>query len=418
MVYYLLFLISEMNRKTIVPFVGLMLFTSVVGADYTYVKSQTCVGDACSTLTCDVTEYDEIVTTTTTTVYEGTELFVNLYDYLIDQDQPLYAAWILELAWSGVCETEGEYSYTTTTSRVPDPTEECNWSLPFCGDSIIDSTTWEECDEGHDVNGLPTSSCTVDCKTKTPATCGDAIVQVLLGEECDPGVPSDYCDENCLFIPDVPKYEVGVNDPVICESPFDGRVVLPEGDTDFARVDAFLEVAADCENYTQLEPIVDLVTWLYIAEVEYFDSTKSNYLVWWSYCVRYGAVVDGMTVFKEDTVHVEWICPVSTTWWSSTGGSTGWSSIGWGWWWSSSWWSSSGWWWGGWGTFTWGTSWGDPTVKSSYSVVSDNPFYPAPDVLDELQSPERGIDPFILSPSADPLTIPIELERTWGYWFW
>jgi hypothetical protein len=45
-----------------------------------------------------------------------------------------------------------QYEHETTVVTTPDPTEECSWTEPLCGNGIVD-VEGEECDEGIAING-------------------------------------------------------------------------------------------------------------------------------------------------------------------------------------------------------------------------------------------------------------------------
>jgi cysteine-rich repeat protein len=76
----------------------------------------------------------------------------------------------------------------------PVETADCNIDCSFsvCGDTILNQTDGEECDNG---NTDPLDGCNATCLDEY---CGDGITQD--DEECDDGntEPGDGCDESCL----------------------------------------------------------------------------------------------------------------------------------------------------------------------------------------------------------------------------
>jgi cysteine-rich repeat protein len=65
----------------------------------------------------------------------------------------------------------------------------CAGSL--CGDTIVNETTGEECDEG-----ILTVDCDLDCTTPI---CGDGFFNSLVGELCDDGAETAGCDLDCTL---------------------------------------------------------------------------------------------------------------------------------------------------------------------------------------------------------------------------
>ncbi len=63
-------------------------------------------------------------------------------------------------------------------------------TLAMCGDSTVNTTAGEECDEG----GVKTATCNADC---TATSCGDGVINAAAGEECDDGGESATCDADC-----------------------------------------------------------------------------------------------------------------------------------------------------------------------------------------------------------------------------
>jgi hypothetical protein len=62
-----------------------------------------------------------------------------------------------------------------------------------CGDSILNTTASETCDDGGE-----TATCDIDC---TAVSCGDSVVNTTVGEVCDDGVDngtgSGFCAIDC-----------------------------------------------------------------------------------------------------------------------------------------------------------------------------------------------------------------------------
>lgn len=239
------------------------LCMSIASADYRYTKSNLCVWDACSVQTCDVTEYEAQLTTTTTT-HSADEVFAALQQYLKDNWQDFYVEWLDNVVW-WVC-TIPPYVTSTTTNMIPDPTETCTRSDPICWNSIVEDG--EECDKWVETNGQDGVWCSTDCKLR-------------------------------------PEFDVSVYDPVPCDQHFKWWAKL---DTwDYENVQMYLEV--QCEDgweYVSLDPLLD-DNGEYTALLNYIDPSASNYLMW-ECNVRYGWYYQWIEVRKTAVVTLEWVC--------------------------------------------------------------------------------------------------------------
>ncbi|MGB5265463.1 MAG: hypothetical protein WBN30_02670, partial [Polyangiales bacterium] len=60
------------------------------------------------------------------------------------------------------------------------------------GDSVLNTTSGETCDDGG-----PSATCDADC---TAAICGDGVVNTLALELCDDAGESALCDVDCSFV--------------------------------------------------------------------------------------------------------------------------------------------------------------------------------------------------------------------------
>jgi len=78
----------------------------------------------------------------------------------------------------------------TGVPGVPSSFCNANCTVSRCGDGIVNPAAFEQCDEGAE-----TAACTGRC---TISACGDGYVNHAAGEECDTGgVPSATCTADC-----------------------------------------------------------------------------------------------------------------------------------------------------------------------------------------------------------------------------
>ncbi len=291
--------------------VWLLLWWWFSFADYSYTNRSICNGADCSIETCDVTEFEEY-TQVTVTEYPDGDISSELYEYLVSQGEYTFANW---LAWS-VCISDNTYTETSEELISPDPVHECIWSVPICGDGIVDSALWEACDLWIDDNWWD-STCTDSCQRNE--YCGDSIVQVDLGEECDPLVDKEYCDEaTCLFVPWVPvDLEFSVRDPIECGGHFYGGIVLGDGSKNFEWVTMHLDVKCEgSDRFVPLHPVIDSEG-NYTAAVEYEDTSSERYLIgecevryWW--CLKIDEKESCTTITFYDTL--KWVCQSWSGW--------------------------------------------------------------------------------------------------------
>jgi fibro-slime domain-containing protein len=98
---------------------------------------------------------------------------------------------------------------------------------PRCGDSVVDESGGEACDNGLNVDRYSTSSDACGPGCKLPSVCGDAVIDSSFGEQCDDGKNDDSyggCSPQCKL---GPRCADGiVNGPEECD---DGNRVNGDG---------------------------------------------------------------------------------------------------------------------------------------------------------------------------------------------
>jgi cysteine-rich repeat protein len=109
---------------------------------------------------------------------------------------------------------------------------------PGCGDSLIQHSAGEQCDDG---NALPGDGCSDTCQIEV--VCGDLTVHVLAGEQCDDGnaAPGDGCSDMCQiegasYLTEIEPNELPAPNSL---NGYDGVVasIIPVGDQDFFTFD-------------------------------------------------------------------------------------------------------------------------------------------------------------------------------------
>jgi cysteine-rich repeat protein len=127
---------------------------------------------------------------------------------------------------------------------------QCRFFSRLCGNGSIDAG--EECDKGANNSDNPNATCRADCSYPR---CGDSIIDTSFNEECDDGnrVSNDGCDRFCeketgtktptqiAFTPTTLKKSLGTpNTPL---TPAETKVLSENTTISFAQIEAIQEVA-------------------------------------------------------------------------------------------------------------------------------------------------------------------------------
>lgn len=314
----------------------------VIFWDYSYQGEVLCTWDVCSTQTCYVNEKEPYVEITEHIEYLNGEKLQEIADYLTQMWRDDYAQIIVaaDCGW--------EVKYNTKKTITPDDEVTCEWSVPICGDWIVDSAS-EECDLWKEYNGVDWSWCDQLCKQIISESCGDGVVQDP--EECDlwslfNWVPWSWCDRYC-------SHETSCGD---------GIVQLPE------TCDLGKELnGVDWTKCSWTCTLIDSNCWNSTVDKDLGEECDVGELngVAWSWCSYVCKTIsstcwDGLLDLGEkcddgNRVNGDWcsdLCLIEwwwTTWWTSsnwwtTGWTlTWWSTDAWTTWWTV-WWSSWHWW--------------------------------------------------------------------------
>lgn len=336
-----------------------------VFSDYTYTWQVLCSWNVCSTETCHVQEFEPYVEVTEHTEFINGEKLQEIADFLIDSWREDYAQIII------AADCWWEIKYSTEKTITPDDIHTCNWSVPICGDGIV-NTDWEECDLWTDENWKSGSWCSTSCKRTLPY-CGDWVVEDF--EDCDDwnNLIWDGCNQSCTVekkractsvdgqpsdcVPDI-------EDPYECWWVVYWKVyTLPHDDLLNVRL-VFTQLWVVIREYIITDFNEDNE---YFFEINYDDTTAENYIPSGDYDIAYyfWSTVLWKSVSWWHSLFITNQCDTGTNTWNSTWGSTWTSTWGSDWWtWWTNWWGDGTTWWTWWSGSNW---WGGWTSWSTWS---------------------------------------------------
>lgn len=243
--------IDTSMKKIFFFFFGAFIFTPIF-ADYSYQQWSICVGDVCSTEICYVVE-QEPIKISSTIEYPDDDMSSALHTYLVAQGETQFANWLA----GTVCMSEEIFTETTVSIVTPEPLKTCERSQAICGDGIIQTEIWEE---------------------------------------CDPWVDATYCDTvSCTFIEEfTPILDMTIQENIGCEEAISWWI---SGEIDiYEDVDMYIEVEC-ADGVSRSLPVVLWENGYFSAEVEYNDILSDRYVSW--ICnIRYWATYQSAHTYK------------------------------------------------------------------------------------------------------------------------